>query len=150
MPVKDTDKGLKALLGRLKNGKRLSLTVGIHGPEGSEPEQGTGVTILEVATINEFGIGVPERSFIRGWYDENEVKNYDILRKIGYAVHKGIYDARTGLERVGLVFVGDIQRRMQGLPPPNAPSTIAKKGSSTTLVDKGQLKSSILSKVTEE
>jgi hypothetical protein len=95
-------------------------------------------------------LGVPERSFIRAWADENEQRNKANLRKIAEEVFDGKYDIRTGLDRLGLLFVGKIQARIKGhIAPPNAPSTIAKKKSSTPLINLGQLWSSILSKVTQ-
>lgn len=48
------------------------------------------------------------------------------------------------LERVGLWAQGSIQQRISdGIPPPNAESTIRRKGSSTPLIDTGQLRTSI-------
>lgn len=138
------DRGLRDLLKRLKK-QKWELTVGVHGPEGSVPAEGdTDLTVLDVATINEFGIGVPERSFIRDWADQNESSNNDKLIKIAFAVYKGKFTIEIGLNRLGLLFVGDIQRRISGgIPPPNAPATIAKKQSSTPLINFGQLRSSI-------
>jgi hypothetical protein len=46
--------------------------------------------------------------------------------------------------RIGMVAVGDVQRRIvQRIPPPNAPSTIAKKGSDVPLIDTGRLRQSV-------
>lgn len=169
--VTDTDKGLRALLKRLK-AEKWAITVGVHGPEGAETHQQpepppkesptdgaeepqkdapAKVTVLDVAVWNEYGTGhVPERSFIRDWADQNEQQNKDNLRKIAIAVYQGKYDIRTGLDRLGLLFVGQIQRRISaGISPPNAPSTIEKKGSSTPLINFGQLRASILHKVTK-
>lgn len=149
--VIDRDKGLKDLMKRLGD-ERWTLTVGVHSAEGGEVSRdGDGKqTVLDVAIINEYGLGVPERSFIRAWADENEQRNKAKLRKIAEAVFDGKYDIRTGLERLGLLFVGEIQTRIKaGISPPNAPSTIAKKKSSTPLINLGQLWTSILSKVTQ-
>jgi hypothetical protein len=147
--VIDKDKGLREFMRRLKN-ERWQLTVGVHGPEGGKQATGdTRLTVLDVATINEFGLGVPERSFIRDWYDQQEKHLQDDLRKIAKANFKGVYDTQTGLERFGLKCVGEVQARIKsGIPPANAPSTIAKKGSSTPLIDKGQLWTSVTFKVT--
>lgn len=141
------DNGLGALTKRLKAfGKGYTLTVGVHGPEGEATDGGT--TVAEVATINEFGIGVPERSFIRDWADLNEARNNASLRTVAAVVIRGGYTIEVGLGRLGALFQGEIQARMStGIPPPNAPSTIKKKGSSTTLINTGQLHSSILWKL---
>lgn len=147
---KDTDKGLKALFARLANGKALALTVGIHDTEAGGPSGDGKLTVGEVATINEYGLGVPERSFLRAWADANEGPNLEILRRIGQAVLKGKGTARQGLDQAGLKFVGDIQARIAaGIPPANAASTIQQKGSSTPLIDTGQLRASIRHKITE-
>lgn len=138
------DNGLGALTKRLKGiGKGYTLTVGIHGPEGEATDGGT--TVLEVATINEFGIGVPERSFIRDWADQGEARHNEQLRQVAAVVIRGGYTVEVGLGRLGALYQGEIQARISaGIPPPNAPSTIAKKGSSTPLINTGQLRSSIL------
>lgn len=108
-----------------------------------------GITLLEVATINEFGLGnVPERSFIRDWADQNEARNADNLRKVAAVIIRGGYTIEVGLGRLGALYQGEIQNRISaGIPPPNAPSTIQKKGSSTPLINTGQLRSSILWKL---
>ena len=54
--------------------RRPGVTVGIHANAGAaaKKERGkeaSGETVLDVAIANEFGLGVPERSFIRAWFD---------------------------------------------------------------------------------
>jgi len=152
------DNGLEALKKRLAAiGKGYTLTVGVHAAEGSaEAVSSDGksakITLLEIATINEYGLGnVPERSFIRDWYDENEAANQEALRKIGIQVLKGVYTIDVGLGRLGALFQGQIQQRISaGIPPANAFITIQRKESSTPLIDTGQLRASILWKVTRE
>lgn len=144
--VRDLDKGLNSLLARLAKAKGLSLTVGVHDTEGGQAYQ-KGLTVAEVATIHEFGLGVPQRSFLRSWADERAAENQALIKQVGEQVVKGL-DVSTGLDRLGLKFVAGIQGRMvAGIPPPNAPSTIAQKGSSTPLIDTSQLKGSIRHKV---
>lgn len=144
------DNGFSALAKRLKAfGKGYTLTVGVHASEG-EATDGK-ITVAEVATINEYGLGVPERSFIRDWYDTNEVRNRANLGKIAAVVLRGEFTVEVGLGRFGALCQGEIQARISGgIPPPNAPSTIARKGSSTPLINTGQLRSSILWKVEKQ
>ena len=48
------------------------------------------------------------------------------------------------LELLGQQCVGQIQERIsEGIDPPNAPSTIRQKGSSTPLIDTGALRSAV-------
>lgn len=59
--------------------------------------------------------------------------------------------AESALEKVGVAAVGKVQKYMTDLKnPPNAPSTIRKKGSSNPLIDSGALRSSVTYKVTSE
>ena len=144
--VKDIDRGLNSLLARMAKSKGLTLSVGIHDAEGNAPHGPT--TVGEIGTIHEFGLGVPERSFLRSWADENAGENQALIKVVGEKVVKGL-DIQTGLDQLGLKFVAGIQGKIsQGVPPPNAPSTVAKKGSSTPLIDTGVLRSSIRHKVT--
>jgi hypothetical protein len=145
--VKDIDKGFNALFKRL-DGKARTLTVGIHEAEAGAPSGDGKLTVGEVATINEYGLGVPERSFLRSWADTGAADHKATLRRIGENVIKGKGTPEQGLEQAGLKFVGEIQAKIAGgVPPPNAPSTVARKGSSTPLIDTGQLRSSIRHKV---
>lgn len=156
--VTDTDLGLRALLGRIKGSKGLSLTVGVHGPEGEQADAGGGpLTVAQIATVHEYGLGKAYkfkpggRSFIRSWFDQGRTANLATLNKIGQAVIQGRYTAAVGLERAGLLFVAQIQARIsQGIPPPLDEKTIERKGSTVPLIDTGQLRSSIRSKVTQE
>lgn len=142
------DKGLKAMLERVnKAALKRELTVGVHDDAGAAGHGGK--TVIDIATANEFGLGVPQRSFIGAWADERKAEHEEHLRKLGEAIIKGrVKDVKLGLAQLGEAYVGEVQGRIaQGVPPPNAPSTIARKGSSTPLIDKGVLRSSIAAKV---
>lgn len=150
--IKDTDRGFEALKARLGKAAAARLSVGVHEAEGSESEDGE-TTVLDVAAINEFGgpdDNPPRRSFIADWADENADEHKELLRKSAAAVVKGTLPSNeVALERLGLRFVGDVQKRMiAGIAPENAASTIARKGSSTPLIDDGQVLSSITHQVT--
>lgn len=127
----------------------LSVTVGIHAEEGAATHEGEAATVAEIGTFHEFGFGVPQRSFIRAWADENEALNKKRLRKIAEAVKSGhISSPRTGLNRFGILAVGEIQERIaNGIEPELAESTIRQKGSTVPLIDTGVLRSSITHRV---
>ena len=62
--------------------------------------------------------------------------------KIGAAIFAGRMDPRRGLELLGAFAAAEVKKTITagaGVPPPNAPSTIAKKGSDRPLVDTGRL-----------
>jgi len=152
--VRETDNGHKALLKRIEN-SRVTLTVGIHEAEGGASEGDGDLTVLDVANIHEFGApaaGIERRSMIADWSDEAEERNLADLQKVGEAVVKGSLPSfSNGIDRLGLKFVGDVQVRMrEGIPPELADSTVAAKGSSTPLIDTGQLLTSIRHQVHEE
>lgn len=144
--VRDTDRGYRELVDRIFGLKKPKISVGILEGEGAQAHGDT--TVADVATINEFGLGVPERSFLRAWFDENEERAYEALRRLFVSVVEGKRTKEQALDVFGLWVQGQIQQRMaDGISPPNAASTIAKKGSSTPLINVGQLRSSVTFKV---
>ena len=123
------------------------------------------VPMLVIAAANEFGakipkrqarfedldgenpekwVIIPERSYLRAWFDENvDVLQATMERLIGQVV-EGKISGRAALETIGGYVVTHVQAYMVELKtPPNAPSTIARKGSSNPLIDTGQLKDAI-------
>jgi hypothetical protein len=148
--VADRDLGAKKLIEALT--KHASVSVGIHEAEGSEQHQGTEMTIVDIAAVHEFGseaAGIPQRSFIRDWFDETRTENEANLTKLGKAVVTGkLPSADVALEQFGLRAAGDVKKRIiDGINPELEDATIDRKGSSTPLVDKGQLLGSIMHKV---
>ena len=142
--VRILDKGLAALLKRV--GVKSGLTVGIHEEQGAAAHGPA--TIAEIGAMHEFGLGNPPRSFIGAWADEREGDHTADLKKLAEAVHKGKVAPAQGLEQLGEKYVGEVQGRIAGgIAPANAPATIAKKGSSTPLIDTGVLRSSITKRV---
>lgn len=148
--ITDRDRGFKALMRRVKGAaKGRGVTVGIHSGEGGAPVPGGG-TVIDVGTIHEFGLGdAPERSFIRRWADEDEADHRVTERKMAESIIKGQNTAAEALEKMGLLFAAEAQKFISDgrATPALDPVTIARKGSSTPLIDTGQLRSSITHKV---
>lgn len=125
------------------------ITVGLHGDEGAgSHDEKSGLSTAEIGEAHEFGLGVPQRSFIRAWFDENQSEIERVLNsQITKALSEG-HDLDWGLERVALWAQADMQKRIvDGIKPDNHPMTIARKGSSTPLIDTGVLKASLLAYV---
>lgn len=147
--ITDTDKGLAAVAQRMIGKRRVRVGVLSDAPAGHGD-----VSLLEIAVINEFGApgaSIPQRSFIRATIDAN----IDKIRQVQAMLAKQIVapngiDGETAMKRLGAFVAGLIKQRIaQGIPPANAPATVERKGSSTTLVDTGQLRSSVTFQVEE-
>jgi hypothetical protein len=148
--VKDTDRGYSDLFKRLQ-AKAKQVTVGIHD-EQAAAEYEDGVTVGDVATFNELGLGVPRRSFIVDWQDESDAQHKEQLRSIGRAVVDGsVESVDQALDRFGVRCVGEVQQRIKaGIDPPDDEETVRRKGSSTPLIDKGKLWTSVSHKVSDQ
>jgi hypothetical protein len=112
----------------------------------SEDKYSDGTNIAQIAFWNEFGVPkddgtrIPERSFLRAWVDKNKAKidkfKLVLLRKI---IDRQI-DAKKAIKLLGEFATGEIKKFIVALKdPPNAPSTIAAKGSSNPLIDTGRM-----------
>lgn len=147
--MSDKDKGAIARLRALADLDKRSVEVGVLGEKAAEAaESGEGLTVSDVATINEFGLGVPQRSFIRGYVDERRKDVLALLGRMATAVAAGKITAQVGYEALGLKIAANIQERISaGIEPANAPATIARKGSSKPLINTGQLRSAIAPRV---
>lgn len=137
--VTDRDHGYRRLLRRLLGVREYATRVGIHEEDGSD--------LAVIAAANEFGTAnghVPERSFLRATVDANATTYGDELDKAVRAHVDGRRTLDVGLGRLGARVEGDIKQFMTDLQdPPNAPSTIARKGSSNPLIDTGRLRAAI-------
>jgi hypothetical protein len=149
--IKDTDHGYKALIERVFGFAKPTISVGILEADGDKPHGDDDVTILMVAIWNEFGTSrIPARSFIREWFDESEAELRVALTEGMKRVVAGQITKEQLLEQLAQKAVGDIQARMaSSIPPPNAPSTAARKKSTTTLENTGALRGSISYRIDE-
>ena len=154
MTVRDRDNGAAAMVRRLRG--RYRVKVGIIGAEASEQKEvregdPPALTVADVATFHEFGLGVPRRSFIRDYVDENDRELQRRLYAAAANVGSGKVPVRQALDQFGLYVQGAIQERIaRHIPPPLAEVTKERKGSSTPLIDTGQLRSSITYAVEEQ
>ncbi len=122
------------------------ITTGVHANEGGSPYEDGETTVADIASAAEFGLGQPQRSWLRAWFDENlsEIES-TLATQLRLALQEG-QTFEWAAERTALWMQADIQKRITtGLPPANHPETIARKGSSTPLIDTGLFRSSIVS-----
>lgn len=141
------DLGLKKLSEWLKNQKDLKMTVGLH----SEEAEGEAVAAAE---LNEFGSPggmIPARPAITGWAAENEGVVLDAVHRNMQAALTARKDPIRALDQVAQKCAGEVQAEIAaGIDPPNAESTVKKKGSSTPLVNSGVFRSSIRGRVSPQ
>lgn len=131
---RDIDKGMANIMSTMKELNGVTIKVGIL-ENSSKMRYKSGVSLVEVAVKNEFGIGVPERSFLRSTFDNNE-KQWN--RKIARILQKRLFS--YGHLRVAAIQIGRmIQQSVQSTivvmkSPPNSARTIANKGANDPLI----------------
>lgn len=144
--IRDVNRMLQ-LVANLKELKGYVIKVGIFGSD----------EYVMIANVHEFGARIrngkgytiiPERSFMRSTFDENNGEWINFFESQLKLLLNGRLEAKTLCERLGARMVADIQKKIKEIDtPPNAPSTIAQKGSSNPLIDTGGLRQRITYKV---
>lgn len=127
----------------------LGIEVGIFGSEDSFYAMIAGVHEFGMTIRQEKGnIVIPERSFLRSTFDEQNKKWFQFVKKRIPSLLDGRISARQLCELLGTKMVADIQKKIKDIDdPPNATSTIAQKGSSSPLIDTGGLRMRVTYKV---
>jgi len=150
--VRVVDNGANAVLAAVGRNPKASVDVGILGDNASETKRGAkDITVGDVARWAEFGIGQPQRSWLRGWIDSHEALINERIDMETREVILGKQTSARALARIGVWLQGELQLNIANFPgndlKPNKDSTIKRKGSSTPLIDTGQLRSSISHRV---
>ena len=149
MTVRDIDRGYQKTVVALK---RLGhdLSIGVHESEGQEEhDEAEGLTVFDVAVSHEFGVPgkLPERSFVRSWFDERSAWFLKQLKgRVREIVKsKGRLSPARAATQLALLGAGDMKKRIaqNKIRPELSPERIEEKGSETVLLDSGQLESSI-------
>lgn len=138
-----TGKGLSGIKKVLAEADGLSAEIGILGSGNVRVGQTSNV---EIGLIHEFGApdaGIPERSFLRSTFDTRMPE----LKRLSNTLAKNVYDEGSASDALGLMgafLSAEVKKTIVNhIPPPLAQATIDRKGSSTPLVDTGQLINSI-------
>lgn|ERR1700690_2287246 len=121
--VRDTDNGYEKLRMRM-SAPAASILVGVD----SRPHEPSGKPTDEIALIHEYGLGVPQRSFLRAWVDEN-LNNIELKIQQETATYLfGEQSWTKAQERIGEFCVNGVRARMKReIPPPLAHETIRRK-----------------------
>lgn len=135
----------------LKERLRVTMTrdahvkVGVMQSKGGGASAGAGLTMVDLATIHEFGApaaGIPERSFIRRTFAEKHEALAAMTKRLAAAVVTKKMPVDRALGLLGAWGAAEVKRTITsgpGVPPPLSPVTIARKGSTRPLVDTGRL-----------
>ena len=144
----------KEVKANLKDMGRYKIEIGVFSESGSTDD---GVHYALIAGVHEFGVTmrqakgtivIPERSFLRSTFDEKSDEWFNFVKKRMPAVMFSQMTAKQLMELLGAKIVSDIQKKIKDISdPPNAPSTIAQKGSSNPLIDTGGLRMRVTYKV---
>lgn len=139
--VEVRDLGYKALERRLKQLDRYVVDVGIQSGENSTD----GTDLLDIAIYNEFGTEtIPSRPFMRQTADENRRKAGIVGERYYDMILSGQMSPFRALGSIGQWYQDVNRKALRDTPwTPNAPATVAKKGSNQPLVNKGRLVNAI-------
>ncbi len=141
----DRDLGWNEILKVAAEIKQSKVRVGVIGERAEAKEEGSPLTVGEIAAVLEYGTEdghIPARPFVRGTFDAERENLVALGRKLIRGALDGKITVEKGLNIIGSTLANAIKRRItdgSGVPPPNAPSTIAAKGSDRPLVDTGRL-----------
>lgn len=118
-----------------------TVLVGIHEDAGSTDDGD--LTMAQLGAIQHFGTQtIPARPWLDVGVKSGTQDYLEVIQN-----HSD--DIDNALEIIGQIAVGKVQQYMTDLrDPPNAPSTIAKKGSSNPLIDTGALRQSVTYSIT--
>jgi hypothetical protein len=145
----DRDRGWSALKEHVKRAGKIAVKVGIleaagnhQNVEEGEPQK----TVAELAVVNEYGSSdgrIPARPAWRNSLDESRERITKALGKVAEEIVGGAA-VEVAMSKIGLLGQAIVRRGITRLrEPPNAPLTIAKKGSSNPLIDTSQTRNAV-------
>lgn len=140
--VKVRDLGYERAMRETRELDRLTVTVGVQADEGADDD---GVRNVDKAFWNEYGTRrIPERSFMRSAFDENETELTATIQRLWSGALAGKLTAERAARLLGQMHEDHVKRKVRTGPfDPNAQSTVDAKGSSRPLIDTGQMVNSI-------
>ena len=150
--AKETMDGIR-LKRLIKDLERFKIEVGFNENSGkyAANEEGEEITVADVVAWNEFGSErSPSRPFMRQTVEDYKGQITKHANKaVKAAIHGG--GAEEALNSIGAFTKGKMQLEIRnGDWVPNAPYTIAKKGSDKPLIDTGRMRQSIVYVIKEK
>lgn len=132
---------LEAAFQRLAGLDGVLVTVGVQGVDADVPVEET--TLLSIAAANEFGVpemNIPSRPWLRTSLDRHRERWGKLAGRVIKARGSGGSDGLPEVRLLAVAMAGDVKDTLDTGPwAPNAPRTIAEKGSDQPLIDTGRL-----------
>ena len=150
----EIDLGFKAFVKELKELEKQPF-VKVGFPEKKEKKHSdSGESLTLIASVQEFGTAdgkIPERSFMRA--SANRISK-DMIKFIAAGI-QDIYTLKAStaglLGRIGVKVKGEVQSEITNVTSPaNKASTVASKGSSSPLIDQGQMRQAVTFEVVKD
>lgn len=131
----------KKYMAELKKLQKMEIHVGFQS--GESPYEG-GADLAEIAAYNEYGTSdMPARPFMQQSWENHEADLKKVCQQANNIIANG-GTAEEACKVIGVAGVGFIQQGIvEGVFEPNAPSTVAKKGSAQPLIDTGHMRQSV-------
>jgi hypothetical protein len=105
--VTDKDKGYARLMTEL--GGLGALTIGIQGKEALEQHPESDLTVGEIGAIHELGLGVPQRSWLGRFMDQNQVRLAAEAKAMLIEVAEGRMSRKKAFEALGYKWVKEVR-----------------------------------------
>ena len=143
MPVKRRNptvwRDLEARLKRLP-GKKLAVGYPANSEGVANPHYPDGLSIIQVAMINNYGLGVPRRDFFEQAREPIQKLGAKALKEALPKLNQGSVDYVKLLDLIGLQAEAEVRKSIRdGNWTPNAPATVKQKGSDKPLIDTGAM-----------
>lgn len=130
----EKDHGWRAFIERVKQIPNSHVKVGVLADDarGGLHVPGGKLTVAEIAAVNEFGTEdgrIPARSFVRSTFEEEREHLVDLGKELMRKVLEGM-SVEQALNIMGSTLATAIKKKItvgEGIPPPNAPSTLRRK-----------------------
>lgn len=149
------DRVFKALKKRLLALGHMGVKVGVLGSGKGNQGHSDDFTMLELATVQHLGSPanrIPPRPFITEAIKANRKEQARVSAKIVRNVIRRGTSNKIALDTLGVWATGEVKKHVLSGPPMkpiNADSTVARKGSSRPLVDKGRMINAVTHEVTK-
>lgn len=137
----DSDPGYKNFINHLTSDEAVHVDIGIHSVSGEE--------LVMIASTHEFGtteagefhdIEIPARPFIRSTVDERRETYGNVAKALMDKIIAKEETTFNALSKLGMLVESEIRMKIITLrEPPNAPSTVLRKGSDNPLIDTGNM-----------